>query len=705
MAFQSAIVVSAIFISIGRAAEERKPPAEGPRMTDEELFNSLNLALPGLDDARKAVEAKDMPAARRALAAYLRNRKPARWYYDPREIDRNISHNGGAADKTVAGKICVISIWHEFPDGKIDWFYNPTTARPGLAMDCEWQWQLNRMGFWGELGRTYWATGDEKYAAAFVDHLRSWARQCPRPDSSGNTYPSPWRTIESGIRMGYSWFDAFNRFLLSPSFTDDDVCLFVKLCLEHSVHLRKHPTTGNWLTMEMNGLYTVGAVFPEFKDAAEWRGFAISSLHEELNRQFLPDGAQVELTPGYHQVALQNVLALPQKARIMDLQDEIPPDYVTLTERAFEYNLYLMTPDRDLPRFNDSWHVNVRSSCANAVELFPKRDDFRWIATDGKEGKQPAGTSHAFPYAGYYVMRSGWETDANYLCFDAGPLGYGHVHQDKLNLVIWSYGRQTLFDSGGGSYERSKYRSYGTDTFSHNTVLVDGKPQRRGSKNRWDNVSTVPLKVRFDTTSAWDYCIGKYEEGYGDAGYRPASHIRQVLFIKPDMFLTVDTLTPADDREHDYQARWHLLTTSTSHDSASGVVVSADKNAPNLAVVPLMTEGLEVRCVSAQTEPELLGWHLEKDKETQYVPATTVTHSIKGAGVKRLLTMLLPLKAGAQPILAKSGKHDGREFNARFDDGRLLRITLDDDPAGDIAIAETLGDGSPGRSFITNQPK
>ena len=44
-------------------------------------------------------------------------------------------------------------------------------------------------------------------------------------------------------------------------------------------------------------------------------------------------------------------------------------------------------------------------------------------------------------------MRSGWETNANYLMCDAGPVGYRHAHQDKLNLVVWAYGRQILFDS------------------------------------------------------------------------------------------------------------------------------------------------------------------------------------------------------------------------------------------------------------------
>jgi len=153
------------------------------------------------------------------------------------------------------------------------------------------------------------------------------------------------------------------------------VILYLKSCTEQAQHLRKYPTSGNWLTMEMSGLYTVGAVFHELKDAAEWRNYAIGRLYEELDKQFLLDGAQIELTPGYHQVALFNTLQIPETANTVGRLDELPDDYVRKAERAFDYNLYLMTPDRDMPRFNDSWHVNVPGYMRTAIEIFPEN---RW---------------------------------------------------------------------------------------------------------------------------------------------------------------------------------------------------------------------------------------------------------------------------------------------------------------------------------------
>ena len=103
----------------------------------------------------------------------------------------------------------------------------------------------------------------------------------------------------------------------------------------------------------------------------------------------------------------------------------------------------------------------------------------RNLMVEAVEGQKPDFTSVALPYAGYAAMRSGWERDANMLYFDFGPVGYRHAHQDKLQVMIWAYGRQVLFDPGRINYLETRHQNYCMDTFSHNTVLVDHRPQRR----------------------------------------------------------------------------------------------------------------------------------------------------------------------------------------------------------------------------------
>ncbi|MBQ6248519.1 MAG: hypothetical protein IJK04_16740, partial [Kiritimatiellae bacterium] len=49
------------------------------------------------------------------------------------------------ADAAARGEVSVVGVAHAFPDGRIDWLFNPTGKdRP---FNPEWTWQLNRMYF------------------------------------------------------------------------------------------------------------------------------------------------------------------------------------------------------------------------------------------------------------------------------------------------------------------------------------------------------------------------------------------------------------------------------------------------------------------------------------------------------------------------------------------------------------------------------
>jgi hypothetical protein len=673
---------------------------DGISVSDRELLGYVNLDYPGLSSVKTAVEANNLESAKRALAQYYRSRKTVSWQFDPHAIDRTISFNKSRADTTVKGYIQTIGIWHHFADGEIDWHYNPTRERTDLALNHEWQWQTNRMSFWNDLGKAWWATADSRYSITFVNHLRSWARQCARPHDSGNGPVSAWRTIECGIRFSQSWPDAFLRFLHAPEFTDEDLVLFLKIAVEHARHLSANYTSGNWLTMELNGLYTIGGLFPEFKEASSYRKKAIELMHADMNVQFLPDGAQIELTPGYHKVAIDNARAIIDKAAMFDRTGELPADFSGTFENTYAYMLSLMTPNRSLPRFNDSWDVNVRAAMKEGFALFPHRGDFQWIATDGNTGAAPAFTSRELPWAGYCVMRSGWETSANYLCFDTGPLGYSHVHQDKLSVALYSGSREMLFDDGGGPYESSIWRAYATDTYAHNTVLVDGKPQRRNTSTRWANVAGKPQDVQWQSTPIYDYAVGSYREGYGSVSDSVAIHERRVLFIKPDLYFILDMLLPRDTLHHTYQARWHLRSTVVTGREDNGIFSTVDTGTTNCAIIPLLNQGLTVKSASDQRDGELLGWFVSKSGSPE--PATTVMHSIGGKGKQYLFTLLAPLKAGTAHLVQKVTRQGAFGADIELLDGRNIRISADTVATGTVRYEERSSAGELLKSFVTN---
>ena len=75
-----------------------------------------------------------------------------------------------------------------------------------------------------------------------------------------------------------SWPVAFDRFRHSPEFTDENLCLMLASMHRQAVHLLEHPTGGNWLLMEMNGLCYIAVICPFFKESGKWSSFALSSL-------------------------------------------------------------------------------------------------------------------------------------------------------------------------------------------------------------------------------------------------------------------------------------------------------------------------------------------------------------------------------------------------------------------------------------------
>lgn len=674
----------------------------GPTLSDSNLFAALDLNLPDLAAVKASVASTNYPAAKTNLAIYLRGRTNVVWTFDPRFPSNTVSYSKSAADQTTNAAITVSGIPYTFAGADIDWFYNVTKdPTNSYADNNEWQWQLNRMNFWPNLGSTYWGTSNEDYAACWVRQFRDWTTSCPVPGTAQNVAGSCWRTIESGLRMGGNWPNTYFRFLLAPSFTDVDICDYLKSCIEHGVYLRRFPTSGNWLTMEMSGLYTTAALFPEIRTSGEWRVYATMRLLGEQTNQFYPDGVQKELSPGYHGVAVGNILQIYSVAALEGRLAELPSNYVANLEKAYDHYLWLMTPDRRMPQFNDSIGASdARSALATAATLFTNRMDYLWVASRGASGAPPAQTSYNYPWAGYQVMRSGWSTNDTYLCLDAGPLGAAHQHEDKLNVVLWAFGREMLFDSGGGEYETSAWRTYGLSSFSHNTVAVDGKEQKGGdggaSYTDADYVSQSTVNARWESDVNRDFAAGVFDRGYGQYTNRPAVHTRRVLYVKPDLYVVADTLVPNVATSHAYEARWHLMSTNTTLDPAVLTVTSTDAGKPNLAIVPCVRSNLSVSTAVAVTNPALLGWDITGGTLGGR-PATTVLQQRSGTGTHHFVTLLLPLAAGASnPVTAVTGTGPA---SARVDlaDGRRFLIAADPNPTNGLRFTELLADGTTNR--------
>jgi hypothetical protein len=442
-------------------------------------------------------------------------------------------------------------------------------------------------------------------------------------------------------------------------------------------------------------------VFPELREAAEWREYALKTALADLERGYLPDGMGVELSPGYHNL-FYNYLRMHDLALATERGDDASVRALAVRcERLFEPYVALCAPDRTLPRYQDGALVQVPERLTDAARRYPHRKDFAWLASAGHEGTPPEFGSTVLPYAGYFAMRSGWDSAANHLAFDAGPVGWKHCHMDKLSVVMWAYGRLVLLDPGRGVYDDTPLANYAADTFSHSTVVVDNRPQRR----KWStpDPSQMPYKpvtdTRWRTSSIGDHAYGVYADAYGMPGPsqpypywegsnfysgwgHPATHHRRIVFRPPDLFAVADTLVSRDGQAHAYDLRWQVSTTQSRTDPESKITVTLDEGMPNLALIPLETEGLEVSTASAQMEPEILGWSYYEKPE----PTTTLRHVRRGGGTVQFVTLLLPLRAGEACAELTVTRPEPQLWRARLGDGRVLRIRVPEDVLHDLEI-------------------
>ncbi len=621
-------------------------------LSDRDFFcNTLDTDIPALSDIAQTYQKKGLAAAEHQVADYIRKAlRPDLYFqtpYYPRENlwARADEDDFAVSERVMRGELISCGAAYLFPDGNIQWEFNPTKNQY-----LEWTWQLSRHHEWRCLGRCYRETGDERYAKAFVKFLMSWYEQAPCPKDLPGNHTSCWRTIEAGIRMTKIWHYAFHAFYRSPAMTDHVICTYLKSIREHAYRLKHFSTSHNWLIMEMAGLAHIGMIYRCFRDADAWATEALRRLDEELDRQLYPDSFQYELTTNYHGVVLENYRYVIETARIYGYP--LPENLIKRLENGYDLYVKLCQPDLRTPALNDGGNTNVSEMLETALSYFPDREDFQYFATKRAAGREPSYRSIALPYSGMAVMRTGWHEKDIYLFMESAPFGKAHQHEDKLNVILHAYGKSVLPDVGNYHYDSSEMRSFVSDTRAHNCAMVDGLSQNRRKTYCWH---TDDVKKRSDLqwhfTDDTDTAEGIYDEGFGDA-LLPVTHKRKVIFFKKGIVslspfvLVIDRLTASDQTAHDYTVQYQAARAEHTLDGHGFVQYFGD------GVTLGMLGSLPCEVIIGQTEPYLLGWRPRNgisDNNIAHYPTPCVRFT-KKAKHARIVTLLYPSDAEKMPI-------------------------------------------------------
>jgi hypothetical protein len=442
---------------------------------------------------------------------------------------------------------------------------------PKVAGEYKLIWELNRHQYFATLGKAYWYTGDEGYAATFVEHLMAWMEA--NPPKRGINWSS---SLELAFRV-ISWIWGLYFFRTSPSLTPAAFLRTLKFLVLHGRHIETYLSTyhspNTHLTGEALALLYLGTLFPEVCDAARWRRVGSSILVEQLDKHVRPDGSYFEQSTYYHRYTTDFYLHVS----ILGQLNGFPADAVMREklQALLTPLMYLTQPDGRTPLMGDDDGGRLlalderapddfRAALATGAVLF-ERPDYRhvageaaeetvWLlgcaglrAFDGMKSVPPAQTSRAFPDSGSYVMRDGWDSQASSLVMDCGPHDVrGHAHDDALGFTLVARGTPVLVDAGTYTYTSpSEMRDHFRSSLAHNTVTVAGQPASvPGEPFSWRHVARSAVRTWMSGTRC-DYFEGGHD-GYARLT-PPALHSRAVLFLKGDYWVIRDRVRTESD--------------------------------------------------------------------------------------------------------------------------------------------------------------
>jgi len=523
--------------------------------------------------------------------------------------------------------------------------------------------------------------------------------------------------------------------------------LLTSLATDHAAATLKDPRSviPNQFFNSAYALVLAGHCLDEFKDAAAWEARGAEMMDASVRRTVQRDGGDLEESFNYNMGLVADVasaralLGKPEPAWMTPLEQAaiqrtrlfaalqfpfgglpgIGTNYVrhpsALWQSAEQRASWLAEERRqttngqgfvDLKDFPDALAqqiidalteegsgVRVQGSGKKNSDPSSLNPESRTLNTDA-----PAAipfTSVAFPYSGYYALRDGWRWDSRYLWFMAARPGSGHAVENINSIAIAAFGRHLLVDSGPESYGNPDFLpkdqqpygkaidEYAHSSFSHNTVIVDGKSQRRlifGEMSPGRRPDDQPIATRWLNTPDFDFTEGKYDEGYGNdtATDIRAAHQRQVIFVRPaGLWIVLDRLSAS--APHTYTQIWNFPPFINDKDSAnpgfkqdqivvdSGphIITTRDPEGPNISLYHFNTEPLTYETFYGNLQP-FRGWYNMGIVGRRY-PKMDVHANWKSEGDTLLVTVIVPNRTAQSVVRSIMPRNDPAQGIRGFD--------------------------------------
>ncbi len=429
----------------------------------------------------------------------------------------------------------------------------------------------------------YFHRPDPRWARAWAGMVLALIAQCPRLPEGHNDF-GPGNVCDTPSNVAWSHYGyVANRlkFLVlgylamadSPGFSPRFHGIILRAIRAHTRRLHELDRAAykdNLLSATGKALYLTASLLPELKERDAWLHRMWPHLLEGMQRELLDDGCHLHRSISYHLTFVRRPMSMICLAR--KRADELPDRFLSLVRRAVNAFVQVSTPIRSTPGINDDWTVAVetRGLLRLAADAF-QRNDWRYLATDGREGTQPHTRSSLLPDARLVAMRSGWSRNARYLIFNVSPDG-GHHHPDTLSIQIWAGGEHVLIDPGVGHYYTGE-REIARQSWWHNCPTLGAEPLPNDPH---------PEILHWQTKQDLDYAIGQIQIPVSE-GIPPITVRRHVLFLDQRCWIVWDEFEDLPQNRRIWE-NFHFTTEDLSISQDGGAVHTSLPGRTNLSV-------------------------------------------------------------------------------------------------------------------------
>ncbi len=407
-------------------------------------------------------------------------------------------------------------------------------------------------------------TGDVKYKDKLVEILNSYFAN----EDTGKYIWEDYHAVSyRALTLVNTWWKLREYNYLTPELSDkllDSINKHGKFLLDKN-HFQ--PDNNHGITEAM-ALLTIGVNFPDLPESFQFANVAKERLDESLKYLVDEDGVLTENSPYYQFYILEKYWDIYKYSKKYGI--DISADYKRRLDQMINYATYILQPDLHVPLLGASLDRKIR---LNGIykEISNEYPEFKYVLTQGKEGKKPSELNITYPKSGQVIMRSGWGNSKNYvnttqLIFDIGKYRTKHSDLDSLSFSLFGEGRSIMPDSGLYTYEDGLFRNYFHGTLAHNTVVVDNKDQEEGATTKGQFTEQNGV-----VTQTAEHSL-----------YEGVNHRRAISLLGDKIVLVVDDLS--SQKTHTYDQIFHLAP-DLSIEKQDNVVYAKDSTGKVVASV------------------------------------------------------------------------------------------------------------------------